>query len=278
MGCWNETCMLSHLPIMMDDAIKVIILIKRNNEPRSENVYFDDGYTPLTFPFDATYNDYGGIEDFDLSAYTLAQIASAKLFTKEDTPYEFTSVEQLIDDINQTDVYIKTAMGMRKLECVYIHKKLYDTLIEKISTRKPYNQSKSISELLMEKYNGVKDKWLAVIESGKPFDKENWITMRLVESVFENANAYSFIQNLIVCNLIKADDIDKFIKEAHDYRLFTYTLSEGRIGYITRCGTGDQCRSIFTQKIIAEFILNESKRQTEDDDPVYDDEDTLFWY
>lgn len=278
MGCWNETCMLSHLPIMIGDAIKTIILIKRNNEPCSENVYFDDGYTPLTFPFDATYNDYGGVENVALSDYSLIQIASTKLFAKDNTPYDFTSVEQLVDDINQTDIYTKTAMGMRKLECVYIHKKLYDTLIEKISTRKPYNQSKSISELLMEKYSSVKDEWLDVIKNGKPFDKENWMTMRLVASVFENANAYSFIQNLITYNVIKADNIDKFIKEAHDYRLFTYTISEGRIGYITRCGTGDQCRSIFTQKIIAEFILNEAKRQTEDGDPVYDDEETLFWY
>ena len=278
MGCWNETCMLSHLPIMLNDPIKTIILVKRNENPCSENVYIDDGYTPLTFPFDATYNEYGGIENPVIPEYSLRHIQSAELLSEDKTPYEFTSVEQLVDDINQYAIYIKTIFGLRKLECVYIHKSLYDTLVEKISTRKPFQKTESISDLLLKDYNRAKEKWLDVINSDNPLSPENWITVNFIESVFENSNIFSFIKNMVSHNLVKANEVDDFINNLLNYRLFTYTLSEGRIGYITRCGTGDQCRSIFTQKIIAEFILKEAERKTEDDDPVYDDEETLFWF
>lgn len=71
MGSWNETCMFSHLPILFGDNIKVIILIKKHNTPCAENVYFNDGYTPLTFPFDVTYDDYGGIANAILPDYAL---------------------------------------------------------------------------------------------------------------------------------------------------------------------------------------------------------------
>lgn len=44
MRSWDETCMLSHLPIQVGDNIKVIILIKKHNTPCAENINFDDGY------------------------------------------------------------------------------------------------------------------------------------------------------------------------------------------------------------------------------------------
>lgn len=136
MGSWNETCMLSHLPIQFGDDIKVIILIKKHNEPCAENVCFDDGYTPLTFPFDATYDDYGGIADAVLPEYAFKQLKSANLFVSKQDAYKFTTVAQFIDDINQDCIYLKiksskseTADEFLKLECVYIHKELYDTLM-----------------------------------------------------------------------------------------------------------------------------------------------------
>lgn len=107
MGSWNETCMLSHRPIQFGDDIKVIILIKKHNTPCTENINFDDGYTPLTFPFDATYNDYGGIANVNLPDYALKQLKSANLFVSKQDPYKFTTVAQFIDDINQDCMYIK---------------------------------------------------------------------------------------------------------------------------------------------------------------------------
>lgn len=284
MGSWNETCMLSHLPIQFGDDIKVIILIKRNNKPCSENIYFDDGYTPLTFPFDATYNDYGGIENVVLPEYALKQLQSVKLFTNKHESYNFTSVEQLVDDINQDCIYLKSNIGeimtdntLFKLECIYIHKKLYDTLIDQMAIRKPYGITATFYELYKDRYDAVKNQWLALINDKISSKEKAFITRIAIESTFEN-QYYGFIKPIIRKGFVTPDTIDDFIDTVCKYKLFTHALSEGRIGYITRCGTGDQSRSIFTQKIIAEFILNEAKRQTKDGDPVYDNEETIFWY
>ena len=102
----------------------------------------------------------------------------------------------------------------------------------------------------------------------------------MLESTFETQyyQPYGFLKSIIHNDFVKPDTIDDFIDSVCKYRLFTNALSEGRIGFITRCGTGSQCCSIFTQKIIAEFILNKAQRKTEDGDPIYDAEETLFWY
>lgn len=287
MGSWDETCMLSHLPIQVGDNIKVIILIKKHNTPCAENINFDDGYTPLTFPFDATYDDYGGIADVNLPDYALKQLKSANLFVSKQDAYKFTTVAQLIDDINQDCIYLKiksskseTADEFLKLECVYIHKELYDTLVNQMATRKPYHKTATLYDLYKEQYDAVKDKWLALMNDKKPnrFEKVN--TQFMLESTFETQyyQPYGFLKSIIHNDFVKPDTLDDFIDDVCKYKLFTHTLVEGRIGYITRCGTGSQCCSIFTQKIIAEFILKESQRKTEDGDPIYNAEETLFWY
>ena len=280
MGCWNETCMLSHLPIFCGDNIKTIILVKKHDKPCSEKVYFDDGYTPIVFPFNAEYNDYGGIENPIISDYTIRQLKLLELVDHNGEKYNFASIEQLVDDINDDGVYLKTMFSIGRLECVYIHKKLYDTLISKMAKRIPYEQIKTIGELLTEKYNNAKTKWLEVLKKQNgSIELEDCMIIRFIETTFGNSNGfYDFIQDLIIKNLINIDELDDFVKEACRYRLFTYTLSEGRIGYITRCGTGSQDTSLFTQKIIAEYIISESERKSEDGDFIYSDEETLFWF
>lgn len=279
MRCWNETCMLSHLPIFYGDVIKTIILVKKHDKPCSENVYFDDGYTPIIFPFDAEYNDYGGIEAPIVPNYIMRKLKSLEFVNCEGEKYEFTSIEQLIDDINDDGVYLKTIFAIGKLECVYIHKRLYDTLISKMSKRIPYKQKRTIGELLEEKYNKAKAKWIEVLKKqNNSIESEDYITIRFIETTFKNSNGfYNFVQDLIIKNLISINELDSFVKESCRYRLFTYALSEGRIGYITRCGAGSQDTSLFTQKIIAEYIISESERKNEDGDFVYSNEETLFW-
>ena len=167
-----------------------------------------------------------------------------------------------------------------KLECVYIHKELYDTLVNQMATRKPYHKTTTLYDLYKEQYDAVKDKWLALMNDkiSSTFEKVN--TQCMIKSTFETQyyEVYGFLKNIIHNGFVTPNTIDDFIDAVCKYKLFTHTLSEGRIGYITRCGTGSQCCSIFTQKIIAEFILNEAQRKTEDGDPIYETEETLFWY
>lgn len=67
MGCWNETCALSNLPILAGEDV-VFLILTRN--PYSENECktgcgIGDHWFPRTLPVFAKYDDYGSIEGWD---------------------------------------------------------------------------------------------------------------------------------------------------------------------------------------------------------------------
>lgn len=61
MGCWNETDMLTQLPILAGDPVKVFILLEELSEQRSCSC--DSAWKPLCLPISGKYDDYGRIED-----------------------------------------------------------------------------------------------------------------------------------------------------------------------------------------------------------------------
>jgi hypothetical protein len=66
MGCWNGTCMISNLPILSRDKIKLVILQKGYNSnfnSSSGYVYSSDLFSPAFLPISGSYNDYGMIEN-----------------------------------------------------------------------------------------------------------------------------------------------------------------------------------------------------------------------
>ena len=73
MGCWNGTCMVSHLPIISGEKIKLVILNSRYGFIKESNpilgnsgyCYSNDLLSPGFFAISGVYNDYGGIEDIE---------------------------------------------------------------------------------------------------------------------------------------------------------------------------------------------------------------------
>ena len=66
MGCFNGTCMISHLPIIYGEKIKLIFLHtphgKANISGMSSYCYSNGILTPAFLAISGVYNDYGGIE------------------------------------------------------------------------------------------------------------------------------------------------------------------------------------------------------------------------
>lgn len=60
MGCWNETCMVSNMPILSGD--EVVMIIMQSNQIDSNGVY-PISYWNICSVLFGKYNDYGGIED-----------------------------------------------------------------------------------------------------------------------------------------------------------------------------------------------------------------------
>ena len=65
MGSWNGTCMISNLPIIYGEKIKLVLLeVQNGRELNSSGVTYPyDIMTPLFMPISGKYNDYGMIGD-----------------------------------------------------------------------------------------------------------------------------------------------------------------------------------------------------------------------
>jgi len=59
MGCWNGTCMISHLPIIAGDKIKLVILHGINIPINNASAYcYSNGLLEPSFlPLTGEYND-----------------------------------------------------------------------------------------------------------------------------------------------------------------------------------------------------------------------------
>lgn len=70
MGCWNETDMISRLPIMGGDPVCAVILAAKPD--RIDTTRPDGSWFPAGAPVMGTYDEYGNLEDIkaDLDACT----------------------------------------------------------------------------------------------------------------------------------------------------------------------------------------------------------------
>lgn len=66
MGCWNGTCMISNLPILAGEKVKLVFLHSpygRSDLEKSAYCYPNGIFQPGGFALDAEYNDYGSVEN-----------------------------------------------------------------------------------------------------------------------------------------------------------------------------------------------------------------------
>ena len=83
MGCWNETCLLSRLPIACGQEIACVFIAPVDGWP--ETVYADSQYVPLSLPFFGRYDDYGRIENAERGDAALKALSSKALWRRNGT-------------------------------------------------------------------------------------------------------------------------------------------------------------------------------------------------
>lgn len=301
MGSWNETCVLSHLQILVNDSVKLIILVRNAKVGnKSHHCYYNEEYAPLTLPIDTVYDDYGGVKKINnMSSYTEALLKKLTFVHEDDTVYQYQDISELIDEITECNgLYLKEEYSTekKKLECVFVHSKLYDILVEDFKKRKPYQKSQNIGELWQSRHNDVKqlirEKNSLTAELEKTYkttDKTDldllMKEMRLEDDIRKRLlktaqYGYSFPEQYVLNNTMTEETMNDFFEEMTDYVMWAMSLSFGRYGYLTRCGAGGQDRDVRVQNLVAQFVLDFSKRVDEDDEdcPVYAEDETIFWY
>lgn len=70
MGCWNETCGLTQMPICGGDKVRLFLLVEhaypKHLGPRDHVMHYSaDLWRPFGLPLKGTYDEYGGLEDIE---------------------------------------------------------------------------------------------------------------------------------------------------------------------------------------------------------------------
>ncbi len=134
MGCWNETCLLSRLPVTCGQEIACVFIAPVDGWP--ETVYSDNQYVPASLPFFGRYDDYGRIEDVTDDPPALKSLSGAKLYKSEGgdwepvrLPADSGGITDLSDMARQGELWTENrayAGGHAQVRLAFFHKDLWD--------------------------------------------------------------------------------------------------------------------------------------------------------
>lgn len=296
MGCWNETCFFSNLPIMAGERIVLIPLISSFGIESGKTCYVTDNYSPMGFVFRGEYNDYGGIENYSVSNIINDFFSTKKIkkiynkdVTEEDCikafkqsslkspmniaknlmqaePIDFANIDEFLEHL----IHEGLCYGIRKLPLnfVMIHEELYDSLINEIGERIPYGQGKTFRKLWEENIYNFKAK--------KEQDKKIWkeLGMDIVPCIsspsqeigIPGANGcYDFMLSKIL------EGRDDLIDVLVDTVMLTTAVSLSRKGYLCLSGAGSQSQEYKIHLLLSNFIEKKAKEHE-------NTEESLFWW
>lgn len=238
MGCWNETCGLTNLPIRWGEPTVAIVLQKPENYPahQLQCLYPDDCWAPVGFPLFGTYDDYGNLENVRTHPWNqeLLQIAD----TPEQGPH------------NMKNTHFEGPV-------MFMHEKIYHDVIDHMGKRpingKTYREC--LKSRMLKSLNGKRS----------PF---SWQTP-LHYGMYTNTQVSLFLLEKYDAS---TDESEKqaAIEASIDCQLLYYALSLMRKGYRTISGTGSQNLETALQILVARFTIEHAQNMfMRDDQPVF---------
>jgi hypothetical protein len=274
MGCWNNTCMISNLPIISGEKVKLVIL---GNNYAEESIIGRSGYcysngmlSPLFLPISGTYNDYGGIEhvvqdfNYNIISESLHKQFGNTIKVDRDDVKENWTLEDFLDGIERGCCDRMVYQGKKTKE--------FKDAIEEIE---------SLKDIIDEKEKSIKVK--ALIKSvGEPINDElmwlpvniSWVMIRediwnevikitnSTTDIWSSKNKYGLYLNqefegwIQQLNEINDPDIDQHEKmmriirsSMDDNRLFS--LPEGG-GNLNKISYTEYCKTILDNSDLLE--------------------------
>lgn len=267
MGCWNETCFLTNLPILSGD--KVIALTITRNTNLKTTFRFDEykstgTYCALTLPFTGTYNGYGVIENIENDTAGNFSIEVIKYHLERKTLLLSEGFEKN-KDIHQLN--LKSSEGLLKtIERGYLidadgnpayiimmHIDAYKELITEVGCRIPHEfgskNTKNLNELIRESVLSVSPE----VAETKRNATASLFHMR--KAAFSKFMADNFLRGWDIQLdlgqewLIDTSVVTKFT----EYYVFVLGLEIMRRPVIPTIGKGSQSSEMMLHKRLADF-------------------------
>ena len=139
MGCWNETCGITQVPIMHNDPVVLILLANvaqhrsaDRMDGHSGHCYSNDVWSPFALPIYGIYNDYGSIEDVtegwntewiinSLKKYMIEKPLGSNKYHDVAISKNDLSIENLLDWIHESRVEVKGIRENNPLGFMMVH-------------------------------------------------------------------------------------------------------------------------------------------------------------
>ena len=264
MGCWNNTCFISHLPIQYGEPIVMLLLrCKTYNMERWRplSCYVDDLITPLGLPIYGTYDDYGSVENIKNKKAVVEFLQTLDLKPLNDynaAKITEDNIQQVIYDLTgdcyQYDDY--TVMH------VMIKHNLYDLLMKHINDRIVINTSdRKKDSTVGKKFKNAIERDMIEIKTeteeikGKEMKRigVEW-RLNMINYVHYHDHTPDSIQTYLLKKYYHKHDKTTF-KYLKEIALFHYILQSLRSGYGTCSGAGSQATEMLIHRIVAQFIF-----------------------
>lgn len=153
MGCWNETCGITQMPIYSGDPVVLVLLTKvdRHTENHGGFCYSNDVWTPKYLPVFGEYDDYGSLENIEENWNTqfivdqlrqeLAQVRLTQPTPKADATYADTrkhfaldldafTVNDVLDQIHEDRVWVPGVRDNLPVGWCMMHRWVWDHMIQ----------------------------------------------------------------------------------------------------------------------------------------------------
>lgn len=163
MGCWNETCGITQMPIEGGDKVRMFLLVEAEHWDEGGALYHStDLWKPFGLPLKGTYDEYGRIENIEEDALSDLLLESLKDIIVE-VPNRMGEIFKREELDWQTAIDFLTDEGLRVTDpnhISFITKKLDDLLAEmkvKFPELPDNGWSSERSDLSKQQKKAVKD-------------------------------------------------------------------------------------------------------------------------
>lgn len=240
MGCWNETCGISNLPIRTNERAVMILL---RNSPyvsyeETTCIYPDSIWSPVGFPIFGNYNEYGGLDNAETHPWNCELI-------KQHEQESSNADRDITIDGYEINIDFPNVM--------FIHEELYNSIIDEVGNRIPARHTKTYKECLREYI----------------LEKTNQYNMKVVQkNVFVYGNDLTNPASIFMCNKFRQSDNqaekDSAIENLINCIILYTALTLMRKGYCTQSGAGSQDCETALHLIVAKFITNYAQKMKEE--------------
>jgi hypothetical protein len=278
MGCWNETCAISKLPILYNEKIKLVFLhsryVKFEIIGKSGYCNTTDILCPMFLPISGEYNDYGSIQNinkdwnYNIIENYLKNTLGSVIAIQDDLITDWT-LEYIIKGIERGKLtnFKNDKNELVNMSFVMIREDIWDHIVKNYvgdfndyDNQKYHISCKEWCENEFKKCFYVDEEIIQSMRDNNIDEikiNEQILRLQFRNNIFSN-DEFRLKSNIEYNNWIHNDKCDKddVLKQLFEYISVSSYMSETRIGWMIQCGSGSQNQDWELHKLLANKIID----------------------